>query len=75
MGGGGVGGAEAVDWEETAVGVVGAVSDTSVDTALELPFVTGSSDSEAAGSSGERSTSGVSGGTSTWTVHFLTWSK
>ena len=29
MGGGGVGGAEAVDWEETAVGVVGAVSDTS----------------------------------------------
>ena len=76
MGGGGVGGAEAVDWEETAVGVVGAVSDTSaVDTSLELPFVTGSSDSEAAGSSGERSTSGVSGGTSTWTVRFLTWSK
>ena len=39
MGGGGVGGAEAVDWEETAVGVVGAISDTSVDTALELPVV------------------------------------
>ena len=55
MGGGGVGGAEAVDWEETAVGVVGAISDTSVDTALELPLGTGSSDSEAAGSSGERS--------------------
>ena len=64
MGGGGVG--EAVScWEETAVGVVGATSSISVDKALEFPIGTGSSDSEAAGSSGERSTYGVSGGTST----------
>ena len=63
MGGGGV--HAAVCWEETAVGVVDATSSISVDAALELPIGTGSSESEATGSSGERSTSGVSGGTST----------
>ena len=64
MGGGGVGEAASC-WEETAVRVVGATSRISIDKVLEFPIGTGSSDSEAAGSSGERSTSGVSCGTST----------